>query len=217
MEVVLHEYGPPLYAHLTPASWELCLLARGAVESIIESLDLDIKFYHENCTDAAAEGLDRTEVTEAKQGQDVSASKRLADRARSSSGAGDGRSTRDVPEGGGPSRLASRLNKPPLQGAPPSPAAATAAGIPMTRRSQDGFTHEVTVPILSLPKKANDSFEKRLLGRKNSTERSDGSALRGGRGHARGGHAGSHSKEQEEEEEEDTVRSSRIAARFKRK
>lgn len=44
--VNLHEYGPPLYSHLSLASWELCILARGAIENCIGQLELGISFYH---------------------------------------------------------------------------------------------------------------------------------------------------------------------------
>lgn len=180
---MLHEYGPPLYEHLSPASWDVCILARMAIENSIELLDLDIKFYHEKASDA-----DNDEVGLSTSRPDIR---------KTASG-----SENDVASE--PSRLRSRLSadKPPLQKATEvasSNNASSSNGISMIQTTPSGSRYDVTVPVLSLPKHVNDSFEKRLLNKKASRSRGESSSF------------GSDAPPNE------YGKSDRIAARFKRK
>jgi len=180
--VMLHEYGPPLYQHLSPASWEACLLARMAIENSIELLDLDIKFYHDNKADAdegdanEKEGEEGTTVAENDQKDKTSV------------------------VGEPPSRLSSRLGKakPPIQRT-----FSNNEGFALTQISSSGQHYDVTVPVLTLPKRVNDSFEEKLLdnGGRTSSNASDG-------GGASGGYR---------ETDSSRMKSERLEARFRKK
>ena len=178
--VHLHEYGPPLYAHFTPASWEMCLLARIAIEDCIELLDLDIQFYSDDKAEEIEE--ERQMDTEVEKGEGKGG-KALGGAIRKSyQKADDGHlHSGSTGLGGckeGTGGLHSRLTKPPLNNAPAPPANPTGAGtgaggsragggnnnsISMTTQTQEGHHYDVKVPILALPKRINDSFEKKLL------------------------------------------------------
>ena len=146
-----------MYDHLTSASWELCLLARGAIEKSIEVLDLDISFYLEKNEDV--ETMKEGDKKEEEHGHAIDHAIQKSLGTKTSLEKIEQTYRKDDKR----EHVQHGLAKPPLQVATNTDSVDPSRGFTMTKRTQDGQKYDVTVPLLTLPKKIDDSFEKRLL------------------------------------------------------